>query len=301
MITRLLLSITLISLITSACTPIPSPPPSIPEASNPDVPYEPQVTVPTPTEEIPYPQDVQKPRLSTQELQRISQQIYLNETSAKPENLIIWHPNEEFPSLGIGHFIWYPAGRFQRFDETFPALIGYLQEKQVRIPSWLVNARFQGAPWPNRQAFLSAKNDPEMRELRRILLSTKELQTLFFFDRLHETIPQIAQSVSPQQRQHIINNYNALAQTSGGWYPLIDYINFKGKGLKSTERYAGQGWGLLQVLQNMRPVRVGKGAINEFARAAKIVLQRRVRNSPRQHNEHRWIPGWNKRIDTYTL
>lgn len=298
-----LILISLILILSSACTPvIDHPPTPIPAATEPDpVPYDPQISVPFPTEEIPYPQDVQKPHLSPLELRRISQQIYINETSAKPENLIIWHPNEEFPSLGIGHFIWYPAGRFQRFDETFPSLIGYLQEKQVRLPMWLINARFRGAPWPNRQAFLRAQNDPEMRELRRILLSTKELQTLFFFDRLHETIPQIVQSVPVQQRQHIINNYNALAQTNGGWYPLIDYINFKGKGLKSTERYAGQGWGLLQVLQNMRPVRPGKAAINEFARSAKIVLQRRVRNSPRQNNEQRWIPGWNKRINTYTL
>ncbi|HHL18778.1 MAG TPA: hypothetical protein ENJ33_03475 [Thiothrix sp.] len=297
---RLLLNLSIISLLTSACTPIN---PSLPEATDPDIGLEPYVpqqsTIPTNT--TPYPQDIYKPKLSTQELQRISHQIYLNETSAKPENLIIWSPNEEFPSLGIGHFIWYPAGRFQRFDETFPALIGYLQQKGIRLPLWLINARFKGAPWPNRTAFLRAKNDPEMRELTRILLNTKELQTLFFFDRLHETIPQIAQSVPVQQRQHIINNYNALAQTQGGWYPLIDYINFKGKGLKKTERYAGEGWGLLQVLQHMRPVKPGKGAINEFSRAAKIVLQRRVRNSPRASNEYRWIPGWNKRLDTYKL
>lgn len=298
MIIRLLLGITLLSLFTSACTPTNQP---IPAAIEPE-PYVPQVTAPTvPTTEIPYPQDVQRPRLSTQELRYISEKIYFNETSGKAKNLIIWHPNEEFPSLGIGHFIWYPAGRFQRFDETFPALIGYLQQKQVRIPSWLVNARFQGAPWPNRQSFLRAKNDPEMRELRRILSTTKELQTLFFFDRLHETIPQITQNVPREQRQHIINNYNALAQTNGGWYPLIDYINFKGKGLKRTERYAGQGWGLLQVLQNMRPVKPGRAALNEFSRSAKIVLQQRVRNSPRQNNEYRWIPGWNKRIDSYAL
>ena len=29
---------------------------------------------------------------------------------------------------------------------------------------------------------------------------------------------------------------------------MIDYVNFKGDGLKPTERYKGEGWGLLQVL-----------------------------------------------------
>ncbi len=277
-----------VSILLSSCTPIL--PEAIPEAS------EPQKST-----EIPYPDDVQKPTLSEQELQKISHQIYMNETSGKPENLLIWHENEDFPSLGIGHFIWYPEGRFQRFDETFPALISYLHKHHIRLPFWLLNARNRGAPWPNRESFLQAQNDSEVRELKRVLLNTKELQTLFFFDRLHETIPQIAQRAPQHQRQHIINNYNALAKTKGGWYPLIDYINFKGKGLKETERYNGQGWGLLQVLQEMHPVQSGREAISEFSRAAKKVLHRRVDNSPEANNERRWIPGWDKRISTYTL
>ena len=33
--------------------------------------------------------------------------------------------------------------------------------------------------------------------------------------------------------------------------------------------------------------------------SAETVLERRVRNSPPERNEARWIPGWKKRINTY--
>ncbi|MCH9739744.1 MAG: hypothetical protein K0U38_02730, partial [Epsilonproteobacteria bacterium] len=121
----------------------------------------------------------------------------------------------------------------------------------------------------------------------------------FFFDRLHDSIPEIVKYVAPQYRDHIVNNYNAVAKTPGGWYPLIDYINFKGKGIKATERYNNQGWGLLQVLKTMPAVQAGPAALQEFSRAANAVLKRRIQNSPAEKNEQRWLNGWTVRTNTY--
>ena len=253
-----------------------------------------------PNQQIPYPKGVKRPKLSERELQAISRRIYYNEASSKPKNLMIWNDNENFVSLGIGHFIWYPAGSNKRFDETFPSMIDYFQQHNVRIPHWLISARNRGAPWPNKQAFLQSQNDPEVRELKRILLDTKELQTLFFFDRIHQSIPSIVRQAPANKRQLMIQNYNAIANTKGGWYPLIDYINFKGTGLKPTERYSGLGWGLSQVLQEMRPVTAGPQALQEFAKASRFVLERRINNSPSANNERRWLPGWRNRLATYT-
>jgi len=246
-----------------------------------------------------YPKDVTTPTLSQYELNVISEKIYQNETSGKPKNLMFWSTNENFASLGIGHFIWYPKGEPKRFDETFPAMIDYYISKNVETPQWLKVARKNGAPWKNRATFERARGDKEFQQLKMLLMNTKALQTQFFFDRLHASIPEIVQHVAPQYRQHIVNNYNALAATKGGWYPLIDYINFKGKGIKSTERYNNQGWGLLQVLKNMRPVKSGPTALIEFSRSAKEILERRVRNSPPQNNEKRWLKGWANRTDGY--
>ena len=36
--------------------------------------------------------------------------IWQNESGATVSGLTHWNEGEEFPSLGIGHFIWYPHG-----------------------------------------------------------------------------------------------------------------------------------------------------------------------------------------------
>jgi hypothetical protein len=76
-------------------------------------------------------------------------------------------------------------------------------------------------------------------------------------------------------------------------------VNFKGEGVLATERYAGQGWGLLQVLEGMSQESSGPEAVKNFAESAKKVLTTRVRNSPPARNESRWLPGWLNRINTY--
>ena len=252
-----------------------------------------------PTTTITYPEGVTKPKLSEYELNVISDKIYMNETGGNSKHLMFWSPNENFASLGIGHFIWYPAGEPKRFDETFPSMIDYYVANKVEIPAWLLAVRKTGAPWKNRTIFEKSRNDKQFQELKMLLMNTKNLQTQFFFDRLTASIPEIVQHVAPRDRQHIINNYNALAATPGGWYPLIDYINFKGKGIKATERYNNQGWGLLQVLKEMKPVQKGPYALTEFARSAQTTLERRVHNSNPAKNEKRWLKGWIKRINSY--
>jgi len=248
---------------------------------------------------IEYPKDVEVPKLSAYELKVISDKIYQNETSGDPEKLMFWSTNESFASLGIGHFIWYPDGEAKRFDETFPAMIDYYVANKVEVPAWLLNARKIGAPWKNRATFEYARKDKQFIDLKYLLMNTKELQTQFFFDRLHASIPEILLLVAPSKREHIKNNYNALAKTQGGWYPLIDYINFKGKGIKETERYNNQGWGLLQVLDHMPDVQAGSQALVEFSNSAKAVLEQRVKNSPPQNNEAQWLSGWSNRTQSY--
>ena len=76
-------------------------------------------------------------------------------------------------------------------------------------------------------------------------------------------------------------------------------MNFKGDGTLATERYNGQGWGLLQVLAHMRTVPAGAAAAAEFAAAAQRVLSRRIANSPPARGESRWQLGWHNRCATY--
>jgi hypothetical protein len=87
-----------------------------------------------------------------------------------------------------------------------------------------------------------------------------------------------------------------VAATPNGVYALVDYVNFKGEGTNPRERYRGQGWGLLQVLQEMNDNSAGPAAA-EFSRAAKRVLARRIANAPRR--EDQWRAGWFTRCDSY--
>ena len=60
--------------------------------------------------------------ISRSELNAIGEKIFKNEAAGKKENLVYWNEGENFPSLGIGHFIWYKQGEPGIFEESFPQL-----------------------------------------------------------------------------------------------------------------------------------------------------------------------------------
>jgi hypothetical protein len=150
-------------------------------------------------------------------------------------------------------------------------------------------------PWPDRAAFLSRPDDVRIRDLRVLLGSTVGLQAEFLLMRLNGALPKmLAQARSDGERDRLTSCFQVLSGSPQGAYALIDYVNFKGEGTNPTERYQGQGWGLMQVLLEMREPTTG-----EFSRAAAKVLTRRVELSPPERNESRWLPGWVNRCRSY--
>jgi hypothetical protein len=105
------------------------------------------------------------------------------------------------------------------------------------------------------------------------------------------------------EREHIVIQFTRVVRASENFYPLIDYINFKGEGTNPNEaamdRETGrrQGWGLKQVLLKMNGVTGDPKAVRaEFADAAQFVLQQRVRNLP---SNRVFEVGWLRRVATY--
>lgn len=231
--------------------------------------------------------------ISSTEAIRISDKIWKNECGGTIEGLTHWNKAEDFPSLGIGHFIWYPSGKKERFKESFPILLQFLEKEGARLPEWLKNA--SGCPWQSREEFYNNSQSPEMVALRQFLYETRNLQAIFIANQLENTFLQVLE-VSPQKDQ-LMPLFLQLAKSSQGLYALIDYLNFKGAGTSLKETYYGQGWGLLQVLQNIPPST--QNPIEDFVKAAKFILSQRVENSPQERNEKQWLPGWFKRLDTY--
>lgn len=235
--------------------------------------------------------------ISKAELNAIGEKIFKNEAAGKKENLVYWNEGENFPSLGIGHFIWYKQGEPGIFEESFPQLVEFLKSKNVKLPKIMTENKY--SPWKDRQELinLKTKKNPDIEELTNFLYDNKDLQIMFIFKRLEASLEKMM-AVS-NDRENVRKQFYRVASSPNGLYPLIDYVNFKGEGTNPNERYNGQGWGLLQVLENMKGTETGKAALTEFSNSAKFVLQRRVNNSDPSKNERKWLQGWFNRCNTY--
>lgn len=237
-------------------------------------------------------------RITTQQAQEIGKKIWQNECNGTIMGLTSWNDGEQFASLGIGHFIWYPTGKSGHFKESFPSLLTYMKSHSKKLPKWLETAK--GAPWQTKQAFDTAKNSKRMIELRTFLQDTIDLQTKFMVDRLLKAFAQVEKKFPAKKATQVKKQFYRVAHSPNGLYALIDYVNFKGEGFNPQEAYNNQGWGLMQVLEHMHGTTLGKPALQEFADAAKTVLTQRVENAPKNRDESRWLKGWFNRIATYT-
>jgi hypothetical protein len=236
--------------------------------------------------------------LSPADARQIGKKIWQNECNGTISGLTSWNAGENFASLGIGHFIWYPEGVRGPFEESFPPLISFMADHGRKPPATLKLDTQTPCPWSTRAEFLKAQNSAEMKQLRQYLADTVDLQSEFLVDRLDRSLPKMLDEASAADRDRVRANFQSLLATPQGCYALVDYVNFKGEGVLHSERYHDQGWGLLQVLEQMKSG--STDAPREFSQAAKIVLQRRVHNAPASRNEQRWLAGWLKRVNSYS-
>lgn len=233
----------------------------------------------------------------------VAEFLFLNECGGRAEELVAWNAGEDFPSLGIGHLIWYPSGREAGpFKEMFPQFLAFARKKAIAPPRWVIELPDGKAPWKDREAFAADRGSVRVLELRDWLLSTRTAQADFIIERTGGLLPRLLQGASPESRTQVAHAFDLLMSTERGRIAVVDYVNFKGEGLLTSERYRGQGWGLLQVLQTMDvadgPSAAAK-APGRFADAAVRVLERRVENSPAERGEARWLPGWKNRVRRY--
>ena len=230
----------------------------------------------------------------------VGKRVWQNECNGTISGLTSWNQGEDFASLGIGHFIWYPKGRQGPFEESFPKLVSFVSSRGAKLPTILLGVGSgQPCPWNSRAEFLKAQNATEMNQLRRFLADTIDLQAEFLVARLEAALPKMLAEAAPADRTNVQQQFERLTKTPQGCYALIDYVNFKGEGVLHTERYQGKGWGLLQVLEAMHG-NSDSGAPDEFAQAATAVLTRRVQNAPPDRHESRWLTGWLRRVNSYS-
>ena len=243
-------------------------------------------------------------KLTAKQANYIAKKVWQNEGAGKDKYLIWWNKGEDFASLGIGHAIWFSKGHTEKFREVFPMMLAFMQKKGVAMPSWLTPET--DFPWQTKEAFLLAKKSKtkQYMELFNFLKSTFSYQAEFMAQRLSQALPQMLETIDDPKKQALIKKRfsEVMHNKDGsvnerGLYVLLDYTNFKGEGTLKSERYKGQGWGLLQVLEHMNPKEPNK--LKAFAMSAKAMLSRRIKNSPPARGEERWRKGWNARLNTY--
>jgi len=241
---------------------------------------------------------LEMPDLRAADYYWIASRILDNETGGKLEYLAHWNDGEDFPSMGIGHFIWFPEGVDAPFDESFPTMLEYVKgevDECAPVPAWLAGDEVPDAPWPDKASFNAEGDSDRISSLREWLAKT-----------------------APEQSRYIVANFAArwnaleldnkdvltgilqrLLSTPRGLFAVIDYSNFKGIGSNPRERYAGEGWGLVQVLSDIDPSVSDAQLVERFSEAAADRLALRVANSPAERNEARWLPGWRQRTASY--
>ena len=244
--------------------------------------------------------------LSESEKQWIGDRIYQNECASKVENLTYWGKGEDFPSFGIGHFIWFPAGVEVNFHETFPDMVRYVSQFK-KPPQWLIDLSPLHSPWANKKSFDDAMSSEQLNELRAWLYETKSYQSEFIVKQFLQRFSKaLDDNHIVKDKQYYMQLVKVLLSFKKGRFALIDYVNFKGIG-NLKEQYQGQQWGLLSVLENMSINQDGlnkmpsEKVLDAFILAAKSRLELRVQLAPKSRNEQRWLKGWFVRLDGYRL
>lgn len=231
--------------------------------------------------------------ISDGQAEKLAEKIWQNECNRSYLGLTSWNAGEDHASLGIGHFIWMPQAKRGIFEETFPELLVFLEAHGVKVPAWMKKA----CPWKCEEEFWAKIDSKEMQELRKFLLDTRLHQAHFIATRLEKSLEKMCKHLNPEEKEHLTQNFQRLAQTDKGLFALIDYVNFKGDGTLSTEQYQGHGWGLKQVLLTMP--KEASPPLPAFVKAAKALLEQRIKNAPKERNEARWLKGWMNRLDGY--
>ena len=100
--------------------------------------------------------------LSDAEMERIGRRIWNNECGGTRNGLTSWNAGENFASLGIGHFIWYPDGARGPFEESFPKLrSAFAKQGTIGVPVWMAGP----CPWSTRAEFLRDFDKKPMTQL----------------------------------------------------------------------------------------------------------------------------------------
>ncbi len=228
-----------------------------------------------------------------------------------------WNDGEDWLSLGVGHYIWYPKEGEKKYTESFPDLIkfacsnGYTGSLPKEIGYTGGNPVLGVCPWNSKKEFEDpkTKNSDELKNIQNFLLGQdmQKQQALFQYNRLLDFMDKW--KPANKVEEHAKEFAGRLMQDPKGLLQMIDYVNFKGEGTAPGEYYKNNKgevdrWGLKQVLETA----VNEGQGLTFIEAAKSTLNRKINTDPKICEKHTnpeeckkdLKAGWEKRINDYS-
>ncbi|MEQ9560976.1 MAG: metallophosphoesterase, partial [Woeseiaceae bacterium] len=197
---------------------------------------------------------------------------------------------------------WFPEGVDSPFDETFTAMLSFVSERSkecVPLPEWLQQRPVPDAPWNDKSSFDALQGSDRVASLRQWLAGTAPQQAQFIVASFRDRWNSL--ELETANKAELTALLQRLLDTSEGLFAVIDYYNFKGLGSNPRERYAGEGWGLVQVLGDIAAAANDDATlVEQFSAAAANRLALRVDNAAPERNEARWLEGWQERVAAYT-
>ena len=166
--------------------------------------------------------------LSDNQALEIGRRIWKNECGGTVSGLTSWNAGEEFASLGIAHFIWYPEGKSGPFEESFPRLVAYLGSHGTQVPGWMGGP----CPWKTRTSFMADVRSSRMQALRELLVATIALQARFAALRLERALPKMIAAAPVSKRETVRDNFSCLSRTPRA-VRAYGLREFQGRGCQS--------------------------------------------------------------------
>lgn len=263
------------------------------------------------------PGDIAGPfNLSKDELLSLGYRMWNNYAGGTVDGLTKWDGSDadhEFMYLGIAQNIWLPEGSNSIFQADWSTVAEELKKRGCKIKPWML----KDCPWKTQEEFDADFNGKKMTWLRTHLSKEKfvRAQAFCIAERLQRAMDPnssdfLLMGLTADQSALVQKNFNLAVNSKDplGVYTLIDYVNFKGEGrLSGTEEFNGQGWGLLQVLLNMKAPADGASDMDimvAFVQSAKFTLCQRVINHKTQdptNNDVQYLDMWVAHLNDYLL
>ena len=103
-----------------------------------------------------------------------------------------------------------------RLRKAFPRFVRYVERRGAKLPEQLLGRKDGACPWNSRAEFLAAESSQRMKQLRKFLADTIDLQADFLVERLQDALPKMLAAAPPEARGQIAEQFERRREQRAG-------------------------------------------------------------------------------------